>query len=156
MAKYYWNEYLLEILLELIFTVKPPLQRPTCFHSCFKTSVTVHIKRTASCCQRDNHFSIVYLFIDIATLHWDYVTYVNLNNLFCFVCSQPIVTGTSVLALKFNGGIAIAADKLGSYGSLARYRDISRLLKVNESTVMGAGGDYADFQFVKSIIEQRV
>ena len=60
------------------------------------------------------------------------------------------------MALKFNGGIAIAADKLGSYGSLARYRDISRLLKVNECTVMGAGGDYADFQFVKSIIEQRV
>ena len=61
-----------------------------------------------------------------------------------------------MLAVKFNGGVAIAADKLGSYGSLARYRDISRLLKVNDCTVMGAGGDYADFQFVKSIIEQRV
>ncbi len=66
------------------------------------------------------------------------------------------MTGTSVLAVKFDGGVAIAADKLGSYGSLARYRDLSRVIKVNETTVLGAGGDYADFQFLKSIIEQRV
>ncbi len=66
------------------------------------------------------------------------------------------MTGTSVLAVKFNGGVAMAADTLGSYGSLARYRDVSRILRVNDSTILGAGGDYADFQFVKSIIEQRV
>ncbi|XP_046350362.1 proteasome subunit beta type-4-like [Haliotis cracherodii] len=68
----------------------------------------------------------------------------------------PIVTGTSVLGIKFNGGIAIAADMLGSYGSMARFRDISRVLKVNETTVLGGGGDYADFQFIRSIINQRV
>lgn len=45
---------------------------------------------------------------------------------------------------------------LGSYGSLARYRDFSRVSKVNNSTVIGCGGDIADFQFLKSIIEQRV
>ena len=67
-----------------------------------------------------------------------------------------MVTGTSVLGLKFDDGIIIAADTLGSYGSLARYRTVSRLMKVNNTTVMGAGGDYADFQFIKSIIEQRV
>lgn len=27
---------------------------------------------------------------------------------------QPIVTGTSVVAVKFNGGVVIAADNLGS------------------------------------------
>jgi 20S proteasome subunit beta 7 len=69
---------------------------------------------------------------------------------------SPMVTGTSVLGLKFDDGIIIAADTLGSYGSLARYRTVSRLMKVNDTTVMGAGGDYADFQFIKSIIEQRV
>ncbi|XP_033725071.1 proteasome subunit beta type-4-like [Pecten maximus] len=68
----------------------------------------------------------------------------------------PTVTGTSVLGLKFNGGVIIAADMLGSYGSLARYRNLSRLLKVNNSTVIGCGGDYADFQFLKSTITQRV
>lgn len=68
----------------------------------------------------------------------------------------PTVTGTSVLGIKFDGGVVIAADKLGSYGSLARYRNLSRVLKVNESTVIGCGGDYADYQFLTSLIKQRV
>jgi 20S proteasome subunit beta 7 len=67
-----------------------------------------------------------------------------------------MVTGTSVLGLKFDGGVIMAADMLGSYGSLARYRNCSRVFKVNDSTVMGAAGDYADYQFLKAIIEQRV
>lgn len=28
---------------------------------------------------------------------------------------QPIVTGTSVLGIKFNGGVMMAADNLGNY-----------------------------------------
>ncbi|CAH1788934.1 unnamed protein product [Owenia fusiformis] len=69
---------------------------------------------------------------------------------------QPITTGTSVLGVKFDGGIILAADMLGSYGSLARFRNISRLMKVNDQTVLGAGGDYADYQHIKDIIEQRM
>ncbi|KAH3865032.1 hypothetical protein DPMN_028070, partial [Dreissena polymorpha] len=68
----------------------------------------------------------------------------------------PIVTGTSVLGLKFKDGVVLAADKLGSYGSMAKFRDLTRLLKVNDQTVVGAGGDYADYQFLTEIIEQRV
>lgn len=68
----------------------------------------------------------------------------------------PTVTGTSVLGIKFNGGVLIAADMLGSYGSLARYRNLSRVMKVNDSTIIGCGGDYADYQYMQSIIEQRV
>lgn len=69
---------------------------------------------------------------------------------------NPSVTGTSVLGIKFEGGVMLAADMLGSYGSLARYRNCSRVMKVNDTTVIGAGGDYADYQYIKSIIEQRV
>ena len=58
-----------------------------------------------------------------------------------------MVTGTSVLGLKFEGGVVIAADMLGSYGSLARFRNISRIMRVNNSTMLGASGDYADFQY---------
>ena len=42
-----------------------------------------------------------------------------------------MVTGTSVLGVKFTGGVVIAADMLGSYGSLARFRNVSRLMKVS-------------------------
>ncbi|KAM8883811.1 proteasome subunit beta type-4 [Synchiropus splendidus] len=69
---------------------------------------------------------------------------------------NPMVTGTSVLGVKFTGGVAIAADMLGSYGSLARFRNISRLMKVNDSTILGASGDYADYQYLKQVIEQMV
>lgn len=67
-----------------------------------------------------------------------------------------MVTGTSVLGVKFDGGVIIAADMMGSYGSLARFRGISRLLKVNDTTMLGASGDYADFQYLKQIIDQMV
>ena len=43
----------------------------------------------------------------------------------------PSTQGTSVLGVKFNGGVIIAADRLGSYGSLARFRGISRVMKVS-------------------------
>ncbi|XP_057244978.1 proteasome subunit beta type-4-like, partial [Malurus melanocephalus] len=63
---------------------------------------------------------------------------------------------TSVLGLKFSGGVLLAADMVGSYGSLARFRGISRLLKVNNSTVLGASGDVADFQHLRQLLEQMV
>ncbi|GAA5859560.1 hypothetical protein JCM8547_006141 [Rhodosporidiobolus lusitaniae] len=66
---------------------------------------------------------------------------------------QPIVTGTSVLGLKFKGGVMLAADNLASYGSLARFKDIRRLHKVGNNTLVGASGDMADFQQVKRLLE---
>jgi len=67
---------------------------------------------------------------------------------------QPTVTGTSVIGVKFDEGVMIAADTLGSYGSMARFRNISRVMKVNDETVLGAAGDYADYQYLKSELEQ--
>jgi len=69
---------------------------------------------------------------------------------------QPSVTGTSVIGCKYQGGVIIAADTLGSYGSMARFRDVSRCMKVNDCTLMAAAGDYADFQHLKQNIEQMV
>jgi len=66
----------------------------------------------------------------------------------------PVTTGTSVLGLKFNGGIMICSDMLGSYGSMARYRTCERMLKVNENTLIGCSGDFADFQYIRDIIQQ--
>ncbi|XP_077562854.1 proteasome subunit beta type-4 [Haemaphysalis longicornis] len=69
---------------------------------------------------------------------------------------SPMTTATSVLGIKFNGGVMIAADTLGSYGSLARFRDCPRILRVNDQIAATASGDYADFQFLKSVIEQKM
>jgi len=67
---------------------------------------------------------------------------------------QPIVTGTSVLAIKFKDGVMMAADNLASYGSLARFRDIQRLHAVGQHTVIGAGGDMSDFQYIQTILDE--
>ncbi|KAF8321247.1 proteasome endopeptidase complex beta subunit [Clavulina sp. PMI_390] len=59
---------------------------------------------------------------------------------------QPIVTGTSVLALTYKDGVMLAADNLASYGSLARFKDMQRLHAVGDNTLIGASGDMSDFQ----------
>ncbi|XP_026468352.1 proteasome subunit beta type-4 [Ctenocephalides felis] len=70
---------------------------------------------------------------------------------------NPTTTGSSVIGIRFDKGVMIAADTLGSYGSLARYiGDCPRIIKVNDRILFGAGGDYADFQYMESMIEAKV
>lgn len=68
----------------------------------------------------------------------------------------PVTTATSIVAVTYNNGVIIAGDLLGSYGSLARYRNCPRVIKVNDNILLGAGGDYGDFQYVKDFIEQKI
>lgn len=67
-----------------------------------------------------------------------------------------MTTGTSVVGIQFNDGVLVAADILGSYGSLARYRNLERIMKVNDNIILGASGDYADFQCIKSNVERKM
>lgn len=67
-----------------------------------------------------------------------------------------MVTGASVLGIAYSDGVMIAADTLGSYGSMARFLNCPRVMKVNDQIVLGAGGDVADFQHLQSVITQSV
>lgn len=62
--------------------------------------------------------------------------------------SQPIVTGTSVLGLRYKDGVMLATDTLASYGSLARFMNMQRVHQLGQSTVLGASGDMSDMQYV--------
>lgn len=66
---------------------------------------------------------------------------------------QPTVTGSSVIGIKFDKGVILAADNLASYGSLRRFTDQERLLKVGDETVVGIGGDISDLQTIKEMLE---
>lgn len=66
---------------------------------------------------------------------------------------QPIVTGSSVLGIKFNKGVIVAADNLASYGSLARFTDQERLFKVGDQTIVGIGGDISDLQRIQELLD---
>lgn len=68
--------------------------------------------------------------------------------------SHPIVTGSSIVAMRCADGVVMASDTLASYGSLARFRDVSRLYQATDSCVMGVGGDISDFDQLKRYIEQ--
>ena len=65
---------------------------------------------------------------------------------------SPIVTGTSVIAIKFKSGVVIAADNLASYGSLARFTDVKRLKPFNKKAVVGFGGDVSDMQYIDRLL----
>ncbi|AEO65502.1 663f0dc2-7d00-433d-8979-22e8dcae8a1d [Thermothielavioides terrestris] len=61
---------------------------------------------------------------------------------------SPVVTGTSVIAIKFKDGVVMAADNLASYGSLARFTDVKRLRPFLSTSVVGFGGDVSDMQYL--------
>jgi 20S proteasome subunit beta 7 len=64
---------------------------------------------------------------------------------------RPIVTGTSVLACKFDG-VMMMADTLGAYGGLLRFKSIERITQVNDFTMVGGSGEYSDFQFIQRVL----
>jgi 20S proteasome subunit beta 7 len=67
---------------------------------------------------------------------------------------QPIVTGTSILAIQYSSGVMLAADTLCSYGSMAKYKDARRLIDVNKHTLIGGGGEYSDFQSICDLLKR--
>eukprot|EP01114_Cavostelium_apophysatum_P024768 TRINITY_DN981_c0_g1_i1.p1 TRINITY_DN981_c0_g1~~TRINITY_DN981_c0_g1_i1.p1 ORF type:complete len:317 (+),score=49.52 TRINITY_DN981_c0_g1_i1:101-952(+) len=67
--------------------------------------------------------------------------------------TEPYVTGTSVLGVKYKDGVMIAADCLASYGSLARFRDIRRISALGRYTLIGASGEYSDFQYILRLLD---
>jgi 20S proteasome subunit beta 7 len=69
--------------------------------------------------------------------------------------TNPMVTGTSVLAMRTKKFVIIAADTLGSYGSMARYHNIHRIRKANDNCVLASGGEISDFQKVLEELEEQ-
>lgn len=63
--------------------------------------------------------------------------------------STMVLYVTALLSRKanrFSSGVLIAADTLGSYGTLARFKDVNRVGAYGSHTIVGAAGDLSDFQ----------
>lgn len=67
---------------------------------------------------------------------------------------NPFVTGTSVLAVKYNNGVMIACDTLGAYGSTKRYKSVQRIKQVNSKVVIAASGEISDFQYIGKLLDE--
>lgn len=59
---------------------------------------------------------------------------------------KSIVTGTSVLGLKYKDGVMVASDMQLSYGSYAKYKNLPRIFKVADSTLIASSGEYSNMQ----------
>lgn len=70
--------------------------------------------------------------------------------------TRPMVTGTSVLAVKYEGGVMMTADTLGSYGRMSRFTDLRRLVGVGDATLLGASGDISDLQEILHILDEKI
>ena len=69
---------------------------------------------------------------------------------------QPSVTGSIILGLRYKDGVILACDTMGSYGGLRKYKDINRIITVNENCMVAASGDVADFIELERMIEEQV
>jgi len=67
---------------------------------------------------------------------------------------SPIVTGSSVIALKYKDGVMMAADTLASYGSQARYKNVCRMKKLGMYTLLGESGEFSDFQYLGNLCDE--
>jgi len=69
---------------------------------------------------------------------------------------QPCVTGSMIVGLTYKNGAFLAADTMGSYGGLRMFKDMNRVIKVNENCIIAASGDLADLQELERIISEQV
>jgi len=65
---------------------------------------------------------------------------------------RPYVTGATVIGIKYKDGVMVAADTLCSYGNMARYKNTCRIAEVAPNTLLGAAGEFSDFQYIKQLL----
>jgi 20S proteasome subunit beta 7 len=65
--------------------------------------------------------------------------------------------GSTVIGVKYTGGILLATDTRLNYGGLAKYQNITdRLTRVNNNTIMGSSGEYSDYQELTRVLNEEV
>lgn len=68
---------------------------------------------------------------------------------------EPMVTGASVIGIKFNEGVAVASDMTGSFGRLVEFKDLNRIVEINKKILLTASGDCADFQYLTEHLKRK-
>jgi 20S proteasome subunit beta 7 len=57
----------------------------------------------------------------------------------------PVNIGSSVMGLKYNGGVMLAADTAISYGSMHKTKHGSRIAQLSDEAAFTCSGEMSDF-----------
>lgn len=67
---------------------------------------------------------------------------------------MEVVTGSgAIVAVKYDGGILLASDMGICYGSMYKFANVSHFEILNSGAVIGATGEFADFQALLDIVK---
>lgn len=69
---------------------------------------------------------------------------------------QPISTGTTIMAVEFDGGVVIGADSRTTMGAYIANRVTDKLTKVSEKIYCCRSGSAADTQAIADIVRYRL
>lgn len=59
---------------------------------------------------------------------------------------NPITSSSSIVGIKYNGGILLASDRAVSYGSCFKFSNVSHFHRITPKVVIGCSGEMSDFQ----------
>ena len=63
--------------------------------------------------------------------------------------------GTSVMGMKFKGGVIIAADTAISYGVMKKEKDARRIIKLSDECAFACSGEMADAAHLQKLLEAK-
>nr|CAD2165720.1 unnamed protein product [Meloidogyne enterolobii]CAD2188918.1 unnamed protein product [Meloidogyne enterolobii] len=66
---------------------------------------------------------------------------------------NPTITGAIAMAVSFDDGVVLASDRSAFSSSMQRFHNVSRHYRVNDRCVVVFSGDFADFQWIKNLID---
>ena len=70
--------------------------------------------------------------------------------------TQPITTTNSIIAAKYNEGILVISDMAVNYGSNFKFANVSHFAKLSPTLLIGATGEYSDFQELRDYVVQEM
>ncbi len=65
------------------------------------------------------------------------------------------MTGSSILGVKYADGVMLCADTQASYGSSRKFKEFSRIARINDKAALTCTGEMSDFQAIVEYFNEK-